>query len=160
MMHPIDTAGFREAMSTMVAPVTVVTAHDPFGQPFGFTASAVVSLSLDPPLLLICVDRKARSHDPLVSATGFCVNVLGRDGRDTAMRFASSRDDKFDGVTTDDSLLGTPSLPTALARIYCTVHGVRDGGDHTIVLGHVIGFSRRTEEPLAWWDRGFRQLAA
>lgn len=155
---PIDAAGFRAAMSTVVAPVTVVTARDDFGKPFGFTASSVVSLSLDPPLLLVCADRKAGSHDPLVAATHFCVNVIGVNGTDLALRFGSHRDDKFDNVELDDSSAEAPSLPAALSRIFCAVHGIRDGGDHTIVLGRVISFRHRAGEPLAWWDRGFQRL--
>jgi flavin reductase ActVB len=156
--RPIDAADFREAMSSVVAPVTIVTARNGQGEPFGFTASAVVSLSLDPPLLLVCVDRGSSSHDPLVAATQFCVNVMGTDGMELARRFGSHRGDKFDDVVTEDSPTGTPSLPVALARIFCGVHGLREGGDHTIVLGRVLSFRRRPEEPLAWWGRSFRRL--
>ncbi len=157
--RPIDVAGFREAMSTMVAPVTVVTARDALGEPFGFTASAVASLSLEPPLLLVCADRRAGSHDPLVAATYFCVNVMGANDKELALRFGSHRSDKFDNVEIEESSGGTPSLPAALSRIFCTVHGLRDGGDHTIVLGRVTAFQRRSGEPLAWWGRGFQRLA-
>jgi flavin reductase (DIM6/NTAB) family NADH-FMN oxidoreductase RutF len=73
---PVDGAAFRSAMALLAAPVTVVTGRTAEGDPFGFTASAVTSLSLDPPLLLICVNRGANSHDPLVRARSFCVNVL------------------------------------------------------------------------------------
>lgn len=155
---PIDAAGFRAAMSTVVSPVTVVTGRDTGGEPFGFTASAVVSVSLDPPLLLVCVDRGAGSHDPLVAATHFCVNVIGVGGTDLARRFGSHRADKFDNVEIEDGATGTPSLPAALSRIFCVVHGLRDGGDHTIVLGRVVSFRHASGEPLAWWDRGFQRL--
>lgn len=156
--RPIDADGFRAAMSTLVSPVTIVTARDALGRPFGFTASAVVSLSLDPPLLLVCADRRTGSHDPLVAATHFCVNVIGANDTDLARRFGSHRADKFDDVEIEDSPTGTPSLPAALSRIHCTVHGLRDGGDHTIVLGRVISFQHTPGEPLAWWGRGFRRL--
>ncbi|WP_229400809.1 flavin reductase family protein [Micromonospora okii] len=157
-VRAIDDAGFRAAMSTLVAPVTVVTARDALGAPFGFTASAVVSLSLDPPLLLVCADRKAGSHDLLVAATHFCVNVMGADGTDLALRFGSHRADKFRDVEIEDSETGTPSLPVALSRIFCAVDGLRDGGDHTIVLGRVLSSRQATGEPLAWWNRGFQRL--
>lgn len=146
---------FREAMSAIVGPVTIITARDEQGEAYGFTASSVVSLSEDPPLLVVCVDRSGRSHDRLVAAQTFCVNVIGVDGRDLALRFGSKRVDRFAGVEVEDLDSGTPSLPVAMARILCRAYGLRDGGDHTIVLGQVTGYVRRGTDPLACWNHDF-----
>jgi flavin reductase ActVB len=156
---PVDGAAFRSAMALLAAPVTVVTGRTAEGDPFGFTASAVTSLSLDPPLLLICVNRGANSHDPLVRASSFCVNVLDDEAENVALHFGSSRSDKFDGVPVECVSGGVPSLRAALVRVVCTAYGVHDGGDHSVVTGLVVDVYHNAGSPLLWWNRGFARIA-
>lgn len=156
---PISSAAFRSAMAQLAAPVTVVTGCTARGTPFGFTASAVTSLSVDPPLLLICVDRGANSHDPLVGAELFCVNVLHDEAQDLALRFGSSRTDKFDGVPVEYISDQVPSLRSALVRVVCATDDVLDGGDHSVVLGLVVDVHHANGTPLLWWNRGFARIA-
>lgn len=152
----VDPAVFRSAMAALAAPVTVVTCYDDLGVPRGMTVSAASSLSLDPPLFLVCLDHRAGSHDALVSAQFFCVHVLGPGDEDLAMRFAGPADRRF----THTPLLPGPTPAPALAagvRLTCERYAVRDGGDHSILIGRVVEVdaSDGARGGLVWHQRAF-----
>ncbi|MEU0334054.1 flavin reductase family protein [Streptomyces sp. NPDC006193] len=152
----VDPAAFRSAMAALAAPVTVVTCYDELGAPRGMTVSAACSLSLDPPLFLVCLDRRAGSHDALVTAPYFCVHVLGPGDEDLAMRFAGPAEHRFSGAP----LLPEPAVAPALAaglRLTCERYAVRDGGDHSILIGRVTGVDAAdgARGGLVWHQRGF-----
>jgi flavin reductase ActVB len=154
----IDHHEFKAAMAQLSSHVTIVTAYDERRRPRGFTASAVCSLSLEPPLLLVCVSRAAMSHDVFVTADHFAVNVLRESHRELAERFATPGVDRFD---TSDFEIGraAPQLADALSVVTCSRHAVHPGGDHTILVGQVESATRSTGGPLMYFDRKFCGLS-
>ena len=110
---------FRRALGHFATGVTTVTTLDADGRPTGLTASAFTSVSLDPPLILVCVDHKSQSYPPLLERRRFGVNVLGLEQEAISKRFASTRLDKFDGVPHHVGELGVPLIDGALAHLEC-----------------------------------------
>lgn len=155
---PVSPQEFRSVMARLSAPVTIVTAYDQEGRPRGFTASAVCSLSLDPPLVLVCIARTALCHDVFVAASSFAVNVLRDEHQELAERFTASGIDRFAGTGfAGDSW--APHLPDALSVLTCSVHATHPGGDHTILVGQVERITASAGEPLVHFDRRFRGLS-
>ncbi|NNN29426.1 flavin reductase family protein [Streptomyces sp. S3(2020)] len=142
-------------MARVPAPVTVTTTVDGTGRQWGFTASAFTSLSLEPPLILVCVDRAASVHCAFASAEHFLVNVLAKHQADVAARFAARGADRFTAGDTEPCELGLPGLPDAALRVACRVHEVLDGGDHSILVGHVEATYTSARTPLLYCDRTF-----
>jgi 3-hydroxy-9,10-secoandrosta-1,3,5(10)-triene-9,17-dione monooxygenase reductase component len=133
----VDGLAFREAIAHFATGVTVVTTtHD--GRPAGMTASAVCSLSLEPILLVVCIDNRLRTHRAIETSRSFAVNVLGERDAELARRFARSSDaeDKFDGVELVEGS-DPPVLRRAIAHFVCAVHERVPGGDHSIFIGQV-----------------------
>jgi flavin reductase ActVB len=143
-------------MACLPAPVTIVTTVDEHGAPCGFTASAVCSLSMDPPLVMVGVSRTSSCFDALATASRFVVNVLARDHGVLATRFATPGIDRFGGGELVIPGPGQPPhLPDALASVWCTKQEWIDAGDHVIVVGRVADAVARPGEPLVWHQRGF-----
>ncbi|WP_063798085.1 flavin reductase family protein [Streptomyces sp. 150FB] len=157
----VPAAEFRAAMATLAAPVTVVTCYDDQGVARGLTASAVSSLSMDPPLFLVCLDRGCRTHDALTSAASFCVNLMGPGNEGLALQFAGPTEQRFSGVELTQGPLpegwSAPSLADSALRLTCLRHEVVDGGDHTILIGRVIAIDTeaRPAGGLLWHERNF-----
>ncbi|MFS3129973.1 flavin reductase family protein [Nocardioides sp. Bht2] len=133
----IDPQLMRTCMSQFASGVTVVTGIDEAGNPLGFACQSFASLSLDPALILICVDHGGRSWPQIAPSGKFSVNVLAEEQGDLVSRFGSSRGQRFEGLDWHESPLGTPALPDTLLRVDCEVHEVLPGGDHDIVVGRV-----------------------
>jgi flavin reductase ActVB len=155
---PVDAVSFRRALANMAAPVTVVTTVDGEGRPRGFTASSVCSLSLDPPLVLVCIGKGMRSYAAFAAAERFNVNVLAGDQEELALRFAGRGVDRFDhdDVTFDDR--GLPVIRGAVTRLACAAADLLDGGDHSILVGRVDHAPVAGGRPLVYFDRDFRRL--
>ncbi len=147
MIGPDD---FRRLLGHFPSGVTIVTTSDADGRPAGLTVSAFASLSLEPPLVLVCVDHKAQSYPALKDNRGFAVNVLSTDHEAISRRFASTRLDKFDGVAYQMSALGLPLLGGALAHIECVTVNRHVEGDHTIFVGRVEAGATADGEPLLY----------
>jgi flavin reductase (DIM6/NTAB) family NADH-FMN oxidoreductase RutF len=131
----VDQAVFREAISHFASGVTVITTvHD--GRQAGMTASAVASLSLDPTLLLVCVNSNLTTHEAIEASRRFVVNVLGEGQDDLALAFARRSEDKFAGVALRPGH-DLPVLEDAIAYFVCDVHERFPGGDHSIFTGLV-----------------------
>jgi len=141
---------FRRLLGHFASGVTIVTTSDADGRPAGLTVSAFASLSLEPPLVLVCVDHKAQSYPALKDNRGFAVNVLSTDHEVISRRFASTRLDKFDGVPYQMSALGLPLLGGALAHIECVTVNRHVEGDHTIFVGRVEAGATADGEPLLY----------
>ncbi len=141
---------FRHLLGHFATGVTIVTTCDADGRPAGLTVSAFASLSLDPPLVLVCVDHKAQSYPALKDNRGFAVNILGLADEALSRRFASTRLDKFDGVAYRLSPLGLPVLESALAHVECTTVSRHLEGDHTIFVGRVESGAGDAGEPLLY----------
>lgn len=122
--------------------VTVITAHAPDVGPIGLTATSFTSVSLDPPLILACIDLESSSHDRITRAEAFCVNILSSGQVDLAARFSTEPGEtRFDGVRWRPTPSGAPMLEGAVAWLECEIDGVRAAGDHSIVVGRVLGTS-------------------
>jgi len=141
---------FRRLLGPFSSGVTIVSRSDADGRPAGLTVSAFASLSLEPPLVLVCVDHKAQSYPALKDNRGFAVNVLSTDHEVMSRRFASTRLDKFDGVAYQMSALGLPLLGGALAHIECVTVNRHVEGDHTIFVGRVEAGATADGEPLLY----------
>jgi flavin reductase (DIM6/NTAB) family NADH-FMN oxidoreductase RutF len=156
----IDPDDFRKVLSHFGSGVTVVTTCDADKRPTGLTCSAFASVSLDPPLILVCVDHKAQSFPALREGGRFAVNILRADQEALSRRFATSKIlDKFDGVAHTVSDLGLPLLDNALAHLECTTINMHVEGDHTIVIGRVERVSAPGGEPLLYFRGQYRGLA-
>lgn len=157
----IDTDEFRRVMGHLATGVTVVAALGPEDDVlFGLTANAVASLSLDPVLALVCVERSARSHDGVLQAGHFSINVLSADQERLSRRFATAaRDEKFQGIAFRTESSGAPILEDALAWLECRVWADYPGGDHTIIVGEVIGAGTGEGEPLIYYRGGYGSFA-
>jgi len=156
---PLDAARFRHTMSHLVTGVTIVTARVPRGRAVGITASSVTSLSLDPPMLLVCVGRDAEIHDVLLEAERFGVNVLAAGQIELAKRFADRGRQQLDEGELAASPGGAPLLPGSLARIECRRRNRFDGGDHTIITGTVEWSEVGTGKPLCYFGGRYGELS-
>lgn len=144
----------REVMSAYPTGVTIVAAVDEDGSPYGLTVNSFTSLSLEPPLVLVCIGRSSTWHDRLVAGEHFAVNILAAGQAEVAARFAvEPSEGRFEGVAWHAGPLGAPMLPDAAATIECTVHRALDGGDHTILIGRVDSL-HVTERPSLIFHRG------
>ena len=149
---------FRDLMSRFPSGVTIATVLDERGRPHGMTASAVAGLSLEPPLVLICVDRSADLHPILCAAQSFALNVLAADQESLSRRFADDHPDRFTGIAHAPGVDGLPLIEGALAHITCRKWGQYFGGDHTIFVGQVSGGRIFDRPPLIHFRRGYTSL--
>lgn len=156
----IDPAEYRRIFGHWATGVAVVTASGPDGTPVGLTVNAVTSLSLDPPLAIVCIDRNADSHDAIRAAGAFCINVLSDDGERVARRFADAdAAGRFEGIAWQPGSTGAPIFDDALAWAECRITREIDGGDHTIFIGEVVGGDAREGSPLLFYRGGYADLA-
>ncbi|TVR55790.1 MAG: flavin reductase [Gemmatimonadales bacterium] len=135
----IDPGRLREAMGRFATGVTVVTGRRTSGEWVGFTANSLTSVSLDPPLVLVCVDRASSSRDALLESGRFAVSLLGRGQEDVARRFAgkAQRDSRFEELSVRAGREGVPILDGAMAWLDCRIWEVVEAGDHTVLFGAV-----------------------
>jgi flavin reductase (DIM6/NTAB) family NADH-FMN oxidoreductase RutF len=155
----IDPARFRDALAQFATGVTVVTTLDRDGEPRGFTANSFTSVSLDPPLVLVCVSRRVNSYPVLTQSGGFVVNILAQGQRQLSQRFASKEPDKFAGVAWAPSATGAPILDGALAWLECLPWRRVTAGDHVVLIGEVVDLGVNPGEPLAFFGRAYGALA-
>jgi flavin reductase (DIM6/NTAB) family NADH-FMN oxidoreductase RutF len=155
----IPAAEFRHALSHFASGVTVVTTCDADARPQGLTASAFTSVSLDPPLVLVCVDHKAQSYPALRESPRFAINILATDQQDVSRRFATTGFDKFESVPFRWSSLGLPLLDGALAYLECTTANRHPAGDHTIFVGLVEQVTVTAGQPLLYFRGQYSRLA-
>ncbi|HWI71333.1 MAG TPA: flavin reductase family protein [Baekduia sp.] len=148
---------FKEAMGRFVSGVTVVTAVDG-GRPVGTTANAVSSLSAEPPMLIICMNRTSTTGAAIRASGCFAVNVLAEDQADLAQRFATKDPDKFQGVDARPGLDGVPLLSGSLATLECRVVEEAVGGTHSVFLAEVATASAREGAPLTYYRSQFGRL--
>jgi flavin reductase (DIM6/NTAB) family NADH-FMN oxidoreductase RutF len=133
-----STKELRRCFGSFATGVTIVTTSDRDGEPVGITVNSFTSVSLEPPLVLFCVDNGALSADIFQTAPAFAINVLSEDQRQLSNRFAKQSADKWSGISFDIGDSGCPLLRNTLAKIDCSRHATYDAGDHTIILGQVL----------------------
>lgn len=153
MLSPDD---FRRGLSHFASGVTVVTTRDDAGRPAGLTASAFTSVSLTPPLILVCVAQNAQSYPTLRDSKGFAINILAGGQESISNRFASSKGtsaEKFEGIGHSPGTLGFPLIEGALAHLECSTVHAYPGGDHTIFVGQVEAVRTQDDsvEPLLYY---------
>ncbi len=149
-MTDADKRALRDAFGSFATGVTVVTVLQEDGTPRGFTANSFTSVSLDPPLLLICVAKTAHSCPTFCAAPHFAVNILSEEQRDVSGLFASRAPDKFGQTDWHPGPEGVPILPASLCSFICAHHARIDAGDHVVVLGRVLSFEMRGGAPLGY----------
>ncbi len=162
MIGPDD---FRRVLGHFCSGVTVITTWDTMGRPTGLTASAFTSVSLDPPLVLVCVAHKAQSYQALADGNRFVVNVLALSQEPVSNRFATSPvadpAEKFVGIGYRQGALGLPVLKDSLAELECATVHAYPAGDHTIFVGRVEAAECRGDaglEPLLYYRGKYRRL--
>ena len=155
----LDPDTFRAVLGRFASGVTVVTTADEQGHDHGMTVSAFCSVSLDPPLVLVCIDQAASMHDMLQPERPFAVNVLSAGQEALSRRFASGDPpNRFDGLGYHRGLTGVPLLEDVLAWLEARVEARLPQGDHTIVVGRVETAAARQERPLLYYRGGYAQL--
>ena len=148
--HLVDRERFRSVMGHFASGVTIIsTRHE--GIDYGLTASAVSSLSLDPPMLLICVNKTSNTRNAIEASGVFAVNILRENQSEVARQFAASRPDKFTGLSVSYGDLSVPLLDNMLATIECRVVESVSGGTHTVFLAEVEAAQAREGMPLAYF---------
>lgn len=156
---PVSSDDFRAALSRFASGITVVTTKDRLGKLHGITVSAFCSVSLEPPLVLICIERSAGSHYAFGESGLFNVNILESEQERVSEHFATIYDDKFldaDHVIGEN---GIPYLPGSIATLECRLTKPLDGGDHSIFLGEVQNAVVRDGDPLVYYHGNYRSLA-
>ena len=154
----MDPAQFRELMGRFATGVTVLTVNGPGDRPLGMTASSLASVSLVPPLVSVCVDHAAELHDAILAAPVFVVNILESGQEWLSRRFADKHEDRFDGIGYHRNPEGRVLLDGALAHIVCDRFARYPGGDHTIIIGRVIGGTTGSGHPLLYYRGGYASL--
>lgn len=151
---------FRAAMRHVAATVYAVTTG-PVGQRHGILATAVSSLSFEPPSLLVCVNRTASLHEPLACAETFCVNVLGLGNREIAEVFELARGEDRFAAGQWDQVLGVPVLRNAQSYFICRTAHRHEFGTHTIFIGELVDARHREDAaPLTYYDRHYIDISA
>jgi flavin reductase (DIM6/NTAB) family NADH-FMN oxidoreductase RutF len=139
--------------------VTIVTTVVD-GQPYGFTANAFTSVSVEPPMVLICVNREASAHPMIARSSIFCVNILARDQVEIAKRFAdhATRADRFKGVPTHAAVTGAPVIDGVLAYVDCRLAEEHTAGTHTVFIGAVVGSGATAGSPLGYFSADYQDF--
>ena len=154
----MDKSLFRAALGRLATGITVITTRDHHGVDHGMTVSAFSSLSLDPPLVLACIDEAATVAEPLAVADHFGVSVLASDQEGVSRRFATQDTDRFDGIAITRGAGGVALIDGALTQLECRIVARYPGGDHTIVVGEVLQAQTRDADPLLYFRGGYRHL--
>jgi flavin reductase (DIM6/NTAB) family NADH-FMN oxidoreductase RutF len=150
---------FRAAMGSFAAGVTIITTLDANGVPQAVTATAFSSVSLSPPLCLVCIAKRTRTYEPLLMKGRFAVNILRADQEWLSARFASSAADRFASVEwAPGAATGCPIIEGALVAMECEVVEVHSGGDHDIFLGKPSSIRVQDGTPLVYWRGSYSSL--
>jgi flavin reductase (DIM6/NTAB) family NADH-FMN oxidoreductase RutF len=158
---PIDSDLFRQVMSQFATGITIVTTRA--GEEIhGLTANSFCSVSLEPPLVLVCVDKNAYSHDLIAAGRNFAVNILKASQETLARRFAANNltaNERFAEIQFHTEVTGAPILPESLGWLDCRLFAAYPGGDHTIYVGEVLALGRNEENaPLLYFHSGYQKF--
>ncbi len=155
---PVTEAEFRRVLSRFASGVTVVTTTARDRRAYGLTVTAFASVSLKPPLVLVCISRAAESFSHFETAGAFAVNFLAAGQREISERFATSGGDKFAGLAWRTGTTGAPILDGALGYVECSLEHRYEGGDHVIYVGRVEAAHAAEGEPLVYFSGQYREL--
>lgn len=151
---------FRAALGRFASGVTVVTTRDGENRLHGITVSAFCSVSLEPPLILVCIDKEAGSHYAFEQSRAFVVNILREDQQYLSDRFAAQISDKFDGVKYRAGIENLPVLEDVLVNLECRLAGAYDGGDHTIYIGEIVVSTVNEGKPLIYFHGEYKKIGS
>ena len=154
----LDKSQFCRTCAKFPTGVTVVTVLDREGGPHGLTASSFTSVSLDPPLVLVCVDHRAKVLEHFRRSEHLAINVLDETQQELSVRFARRGENRFDAVAWYAGLNGVPLIRGAIANFECAVQRTVDAGDHTIFIAEVQAVSCREGRPLVYYGSAYRKL--
>jgi flavin reductase (DIM6/NTAB) family NADH-FMN oxidoreductase RutF len=157
--HPVTADLFRRVCSQFATGVAVATVLDEAGVPHGLTVNSFTSVSLEPPVVLICIDYRSAILQRFRRAGHYGINVLTSMQRELSNRFATKPDDRFDGVEWHPGITGVPLINGSLATIECLNRQVVESGDHAIFLAEVVAAEVGPGEPLLFFDSGYRLLS-
>jgi flavin reductase (DIM6/NTAB) family NADH-FMN oxidoreductase RutF len=157
---PIDAAQFRAALALRAGGVAIVTARAG-ERVHGMTVTDFAGVSLEPPLVLVCADKKSHTLPVIESGRNFAVNLLAHGQEALSNRFASKEHEwtRFEGLVCESGVTGAPFIPGALVSLACRVVALHDAGDHVIVVGEVEEARRAEASPLVHFRGAYRQLA-
>jgi flavin reductase (DIM6/NTAB) family NADH-FMN oxidoreductase RutF len=156
---PFDSREYRRALGQYATGVTVVTARAADGRPVGMTANSFTSVSLNPPVVLWCPDKKAPSLPVFAAASHFAINVLAADQHHLSRQFATPAPDKFARAPVTEGIAGTPLLDGTVARFQCRTMQHIEAGDHMIMLGAVEQYEVPGGEPLVFHSGSYHVTA-
>lgn len=151
----LDPRALRDAFGAFVTGVTIVTTRDEAGKPVGFTANSFTSVSLDPPLLLICLARTSRNFATMTGAKNFAVNILSEGQKDLSNTFARPVEDRFAAAIWSDAPEGSPVFADVAAWFECSMQEVIEAGDHVILLGRISAFENSGLNGLGYARGGY-----
>ncbi len=155
MTQHLDPRALRSAFGAFATGVTVVTSTDAQGKPLGFTANSFTSVSLDPPLLLVCLARSSRNFEAMTTASGFAINILAETQQDISNTFARPSEDRFATVAWSSGPFGSPVISGVAAWFDCRLEQVIEAGDHVILLGRVEAFESGDSNGLGYVRGGY-----
>jgi flavin reductase (DIM6/NTAB) family NADH-FMN oxidoreductase RutF len=157
-MTDISTEQLRKAFSAFPSGVTIVTTSTAEKQPIGFTASSFTSVSIEPPLLLVCIDHRSENIDMFRQSNYFGVNVLAADQGQISCDFAAEVEDRFACVDWYMSANDTPMIRSSLSRFDCSLHDIHAAGDHDILIGRVIDLETDEGDALGYFRGRYVQF--
>lgn len=158
-MRGVDAPQFRQLLGRFATGVTVLTSRAASGEPVGMTASSIASVSLDPPLVLVSVDKSNEMHAAMEAGTHFVLNILSAEQEALARRFAELEAHRFRGVSYRENERGVAVLEGVVAHIECQKHAAVPGGDHTVFFGLVVGGHATDRRPLLYYRGGYAGLS-
>jgi 4-hydroxyphenylacetate 3-hydroxylase, reductase component len=155
-----DHRAFRTALGSFPTGVAVITTKGSAEEHMGITVNSFTSVSLDPPLVLWCVDKKSDRYLAFTKASHYTVSILGTEHQDVSSRLAKQGSHSLEGIALSPTELGPPSLADALAVFECHAESVHEAGDHAILIGRVVRFFRHPDgEPLVFFRGKYGALA-
>lgn len=155
-----DPRAFRDTLGCFATGICIASTMTADGRPVGLTVNSFTSVSLEPPLVLFCIDNRSESLDVFRSVAGFALAILKSDQQALSNAFAKApAGNRWDGVDFTLGEGGGPVLTNALATLDCAVHAVYEGGDHSIIVGRVLAFHNRPGDPLLYYRGGYSALS-
>ena len=156
---PVHRNQLRRACARFATGVSVLTTRTLDGRPHGLTVNSFTSVSIDPPLILVCLDARSSALPHIRECRYFCVNLLGEDQQNISELFAGKRDDRFAGVDWNPGISGAPVINGGIGHPGCEVAEIRPAGDHSIVLGSVLHTYCGSGRPLLYFGSGYARLS-
>ena len=154
----MDSREIRDIIGHFATGVTVVTTRDGAGSPFGLTVNAFTSLSLNPPLVVVCIDKAAQCYSCFEESKVFAVNVLSEDQEELSRRFATKGIEKFGEIKWHRGENNVPLLDGSIGTIECKIVNSYEGGDHTIYLGEIVSANATEDRPLLFFKGKYHRL--